>query len=129
MMREFAGELGGQAEIGGSDAIVDYEGWQFGRTMTEGLQSGQINAYCLELGVDPLTFATDLLTTTVIDADLFDELFGRELTSRYRWAACAYRCVDVSVHRFGIHNGLSVLVGLSMAANWVSAACPLTVHS
>jgi hypothetical protein len=28
------------------------------------------------MGVDPLTFATDLLTVAVFDARLFDELFG-----------------------------------------------------
>ncbi len=30
----------------------------------------------LGLGIDPLTLATDLLTAVVIDAPVFDELFG-----------------------------------------------------
>ena len=37
---------------------------------------GQIRAYCLGLGTDPLTFAMDLLAVVVIDAPLYDELFG-----------------------------------------------------
>ncbi|MFZ0003591.1 MAG: hypothetical protein WAK76_29205, partial [Trebonia sp.] len=42
---------------------------------------GRIRAYCLGLGTDPLTFALDLLTAVVIDAPLYDELFG-ELAER-----------------------------------------------
>jgi hypothetical protein len=30
----------------------------------------------LGIGVDPLTFATDILTVVTIDAPLYDELFG-----------------------------------------------------
>jgi len=32
--------------------------------------------WCLGLGVDPLTYATDLLTVAVIDSRVFDELFS-----------------------------------------------------
>jgi hypothetical protein len=39
-------------------------------------REGRLRAYCLGLGVDPLTFAADLLTAVVIDAEVFDELFG-----------------------------------------------------
>jgi hypothetical protein len=31
--------------------------------------------HCLGLGVDPLTFAIDLLAVAVFDAELFDDLF------------------------------------------------------
>ena len=44
--------------------------------MTEALDGGQIRVWCLGLGVDPLTYATDLLTVAVIDSDVFDELFS-----------------------------------------------------
>ena len=44
--------------------------------MTDALGSGQIRAYCLGLGTDPLTYAMDLLAVVVIDAPLHDELFG-----------------------------------------------------
>jgi hypothetical protein len=36
----------------------------------------RIRAWCLGLGADPLTFAMDLLTVVVIDAPLYDDLFG-----------------------------------------------------
>jgi hypothetical protein len=44
--------------------------------MTETLESGQIDVWCLGLGVDPPTYATDLLTVAVIDSPVFDELFS-----------------------------------------------------
>jgi hypothetical protein len=72
MIREYAEELCGRSEDYGT---VDYEAWPFARRMTEALDGGQIRVWCLGLGVDPLTYATDLLTVAVIDSDVFDELF------------------------------------------------------
>jgi len=76
MMREFAEELCGRSEDYGSEnGPVDYESWPFARSMTEALDRGQIRVWCLGLGVDPLTYATDLLTVAVIDSRVFDGLF------------------------------------------------------
>jgi hypothetical protein len=44
--------------------------------MTDGLADGRVGAWCLGLGADPLTFAIDLLAVVVIDAALYDDLFG-----------------------------------------------------
>ena len=78
MVREFAEELLGEPEVHGPDgAPVDYAGWPFAARLTAALQAGQVRAHCLGIGVDPLTLATDILTTVVIDAPLYDELFGR----------------------------------------------------
>ena len=77
MIREFAEELGGRSEDYGSDAgPVDYDSWPFARRMTEALDRGQIRVWCLGLGVDPLTYATDLLTVAVVDSPVFDEEFS-----------------------------------------------------
>jgi hypothetical protein len=77
MVREFAEELGGHSEDYASDsAPVDYDSWPFARRMTEALDRGQISVWCLGLGVDPLTYATDLLTVAVIDSLVFDDEFG-----------------------------------------------------
>jgi hypothetical protein len=77
MLREFAEELGGEDEDHGSErAPIDYDGWPFGARLTGALDSGQVRAYCLGLGTDPLTFATDLLTVAVFDAPVFDEVFA-----------------------------------------------------
>jgi hypothetical protein len=80
MIREFAEELGGHSEDYGSDsAPVDYDSWPFARQLTDALDRGQVRVWCLGLGTDPLTYATDLLTAAVIDSDVFDALFSTNL--------------------------------------------------
>ncbi len=80
MIREFAEELGGRPEEYGSEnAPVDYDAWPFARQLTGALDRGQIRVWCLGLGTDPLTYATDLLTVAVIDSDVFDARFGKDL--------------------------------------------------
>ena len=75
MVREFAEELGGHPEEYGAGP-AGYDSWPFARRMTRALDRGQIRVWCLGLGTDPLTYATDLLTVAVIDSDVFDGLFG-----------------------------------------------------
>ena len=76
LLREYAEELlGASEEYGSEDAPIDYAAWPLARAMTDALAAGQIRAYCLGLGTDPLTFAMDLLAVVVIDAPLYDELF------------------------------------------------------
>ena len=82
MIREFAEELRGRSEdYANHGGPLDYGSWPFARQMTDALDRGQVRVWCLGLGVDPLTFATDLLTVAVIDSDTFDGLFGRHLRS------------------------------------------------
>ncbi|HEX7661220.1 MAG TPA: XRE family transcriptional regulator [Pseudonocardiaceae bacterium] len=82
MIREFDEELRGASEDYGSEqAPIDYAAWPFAARMTAARENGGIRACCLGLGVDPLTFATDLLTAVVIDAPIFDELFGARVTA------------------------------------------------
>jgi hypothetical protein len=77
MIREYAEELLGAGEDHESErAPIDYAAWPFAARMTELREAGRIQAWCLGLGVDPLTFATDLLTVAVFDAPGYDELFG-----------------------------------------------------
>jgi hypothetical protein len=71
MLREFDEELRGNPE-----RAMDYDTWPFARHMAAALDRGQIRVWCLGLGVDPLTYATDLLTVAVIDSRVFDELFS-----------------------------------------------------
>ncbi|WP_433474031.1 hypothetical protein ACQPZP_35360 [Spirillospora sp. CA-142024] len=74
MVREYAEELLGAEEDYGDGFVQDE--WPFHRTLTAARDEGRIRAHFLGLGVDPLTFALDLLTAVVIDGDLFTELFG-----------------------------------------------------
>ena len=77
LLREYAEELLGADEDHGSEsAPIDYDRWPLAAAMTAGLGDGSVRAYCLGLGADPLTFALDLLTVVVIDAPLYDDLFG-----------------------------------------------------
>jgi len=77
MVREFAEELGGRSEDYASDrAPLDYDSWPFARQLAGALDRGQVRVWCLGLGADPLTYATDLLTVAVIDSEVFDAWFG-----------------------------------------------------
>jgi hypothetical protein len=77
LLREYAEELLGADEDHGSEhAPIDYAAWPLAKAMTGALADGRIRAWCLGLGADPLTFALDLLVVVVIDAPLYDELFG-----------------------------------------------------
>ncbi|MFY9934490.1 MAG: hypothetical protein WAK82_41435 [Streptosporangiaceae bacterium] len=74
MIREFDEELRGAPEDYGARPAGD--AWPFARRMSDALAAGEIRVWCLGLGTDPLTWATDLLTVAVIDSRLFDQLFS-----------------------------------------------------
>ncbi len=77
LVREYAEELLGEPEDHTSgQAPTDYDTWPFAARMTDALGRGLISTHVLGMGVDPLTFATDLLTVVVFDAQFFDELFA-----------------------------------------------------
>jgi hypothetical protein len=75
MEREFAEELLGASEEY-PHTPVSYADWPFARSLDQARAAGSVRPWVLGLGVDPLTFATDLLTAVVIDAPVFDDLFG-----------------------------------------------------
>ncbi|MGH3824914.1 MAG: hypothetical protein ACRDRA_19070 [Pseudonocardiaceae bacterium] len=78
VLRELAEELCGTTEdYQTGRGPIDYRAWPFADRLTRALGSGQVRAFCLGIGVDPLTFATDILTVVTIDAPLYDELFGQ----------------------------------------------------
>jgi hypothetical protein len=92
MIREFAEELGGRSEDYGSEsAPVDYDSWPLARQLTGALDRGQMRVWCLGLGTDPLTYATDLLTVAVIDSEVFDAAFGVGLRRNAEGAILAAR--------------------------------------
>ncbi|MFG1816085.1 hypothetical protein ACGFIF_20145 [Kribbella sp. NPDC049174] len=75
LIRELSEELLGLPET--YTHSINYKTWPFAADLTDALANGSIRAYCVGLGVDPLTFATDLLTVLSIDAELFDTLFPK----------------------------------------------------
>jgi hypothetical protein len=76
LIREYSEELLGEPERDPGSGPIDYDAWPLAASMTSALTEGLIRAHCLGMGVDPLTFATDLLTVVVFDAEAYDELFG-----------------------------------------------------
>jgi hypothetical protein len=77
MIREYSEELLGSAEL----YDVDYAKWPFSVKLDAARKKGACRPYCLGLGTDPVTFATDLLATVVFEAEVFDELFAGLITS------------------------------------------------
>jgi hypothetical protein len=81
-VREYSEELLGTAEnYGGDGTAFDYDAWPLYRSLRRAREDGSLRSYVLGLGVDPLSLATDILAVTVIDGDVFDEVFAGLVTS------------------------------------------------
>ncbi len=77
IIRELAEELRGDTENYDTHrGPIDYAAWPFADQLTRPLDTARVQAFCLGIGVDSLTLATDILTAVTIDAPLYDELFG-----------------------------------------------------
>jgi len=77
MAREFSEEfLGTSEDYQTTGGVLDYGHWPFYRQLVEARQAGRLAVHCLGLGVDPVTFATDVLTVAVFDGAEFDAAFG-----------------------------------------------------
>jgi hypothetical protein len=108
MAREFSEELlGSSEEYLTAGGVFDYQGWPFCQRLERARASGALSVYCLGMGVDPLTFATDILTVAVFGAQEFDEVFaglvatnseGRVLTEA---GSAAIPFTSGTVARFG----------------------------
>ncbi|MEZ0064384.1 hypothetical protein ABIA32_000362 [Streptacidiphilus sp. MAP12-20] len=80
--RELSEELLGSTEDYGSGiAPIDYDAWGFYRSLWHARTDGRLRVFWLGLGMDPLTYVTDMLTVAVFDADLFDQTFQRLVTT------------------------------------------------
>jgi hypothetical protein len=77
MVREFSEELLGTAEdYRALGTPLDYGRWPFYRELAAAREAGKLSVACAGLGVDPLTFAADILTVAVFDSDVFDRVFA-----------------------------------------------------
>jgi hypothetical protein len=82
IVRELSEELLGSTEdYGSSQHPIDYDAWDFNKTLLRARDQGTLRVFWLGLGMDPLTFVTDMLTVAVFDADLFDETFQQLVTA------------------------------------------------
>jgi hypothetical protein len=81
LAREYSEEfLGGSEDYHAPGGVLDYGRWPFWQRLERARQAGKLTVHCLGVGVDPLTFATDLLTVAVFDADVYDAIFGTLVT-------------------------------------------------
>jgi hypothetical protein len=84
IVRELAEELGGGAEDYETHrGPINYDAWPFADQLTRALDTAEVRAFCVGIGVDPLTFATDILTVVTLDAPLYDQLFGTVAASNW----------------------------------------------
>lgn len=106
IVRELSEELLGTSEdYGSGTAPIDYDAWPFHRALGEARASGAASVHWLGLGVDPLTFVTDLLTVLVLDAEVFDELF-RDLAA-----------TNDEGHLVGVEDGTGRSLGVPFRAD------------
>ncbi|TLG07813.1 transcriptional regulator [Nocardia cyriacigeorgica] len=76
MLREFFEELLDAPEHDGSRGTsVDYDCEPF-RALTAAREAGKVRAWCFGVGLDPLAPAGEILTTVIIDASVFDDVFA-----------------------------------------------------
>jgi hypothetical protein len=76
MVREFSEEvLGAEENYRHLGSPLDYGRWDFYRQLSAARAAGKLRVFCLGMGVDPLTFAIDVLTVAVFDSDVFDAAF------------------------------------------------------
>jgi hypothetical protein len=77
MAREFSEELlGAPEDYRELGSPLDYGRWPFYRELAAAREAGKLGVACVGLGVDPLSFAADILTVAVFDGDVFDRLFA-----------------------------------------------------
>lgn len=76
IMREFAEELLGIPEHdGNSGQPIDYTGAEPFCALGQARDLGKVQAYCLGVVVEPLTWWVEAQTVVVLDADVFDVVF------------------------------------------------------
>ena len=113
LLREYAEELHGEPEL----EAPDYAAWPFAVAMTAALDAGDLTADVLGLGVDPLTFATDLLVRVVIDEDVFDELFGARVAVNDEGAVSMRPFTSASIAGLPMQAAGAALVRLALAGS------------
>lgn len=81
LMREYSEELLGNPEHDGSSgAPIDYREVEPFRTLDRARRAGKVRPWLLGVGFDPLVPAGEILTATVFDSDVFDEVFADRVT-------------------------------------------------
>lgn len=109
LLREYAEEVLGEPEV----TAPDYTTWPFAVAMTG---TDGVAAHVLGLGVDPLTFATDLLVRVVIDAPVFDAVLGARVAVNDEGAVTMRPFTEDSVDGLPMQAAGAALVRLALHA-------------
>ena len=109
LLREYAEEVLGEPEV----VAPDYATWPFAVAMTG---NPGIAAHVLGLGVDPLTFATDLLVRVVVEAPVFDAVFGDRVAVNDEGAVTARPFTAEAIEGLPMQAAGAALVRLALAA-------------
>jgi hypothetical protein len=81
MYREFAEEFLGDPEADGeSGEPIDYAGTEPYRSLEIARHAGALRAWCLGVGLDPLTLTGEILAVVVMEAVVYDEVFAAMVT-------------------------------------------------
>ncbi|WP_051829656.1 MULTISPECIES: hypothetical protein [Streptomyces] len=108
ILRELSEELLGNTEDYGSDkAPIDYAAWPLDQKLSAAREDGSLRVFWLGLGMDPLTYVTDMLTVAVFDAELFDETFRRIVST------------NEEGHRVGLDDATGRSTGIPFTAEQV----------
>jgi transcriptional regulator with XRE-family HTH domain len=76
ILRELSEEILGNPEHNGSGEPIDYDSEEPFASLNAARRDGQIRAWYLGTGLDPLTLVGEILTVVVIDAEVFDRVFA-----------------------------------------------------
>ncbi|MEU4343105.1 helix-turn-helix transcriptional regulator [Nocardia sp. NPDC023852] len=125
MIREFSEELLDAPEHDGSSGTpVDYDAEPF-RTLTEGRRTGKVRAWCFGIGIDPLAPASEILTVTIIDSDVFDAAFAGMVSRNAEGdlypsetGAVGIRWTPANVRRTLNHEPLAAAAAACIALTW-----------
>lgn len=120
LTREFSEELGGKAEeYENASHGIDYAGWPFARDLQAHLDSGHAQAWCVGMGVDPLTFATDLLAVVVFESGAFNELFGEVVADNDEGQVTAAKpFVESEIRQLVEHERMQAAGAALLAGAW-----------
>jgi hypothetical protein len=119
VVREYAEEFLQRSEVYG--AAFDYATWPLYRQLTDAREDDRLRSFVLGIGVDPLTFATDILAVTVIEAGTFDAVFGDIATSNEEGRVIGAKGIpfdDDSVSRYVHHEPMQAAGAAVLELAW-----------
>jgi hypothetical protein len=126
-VREYGEELLGSPETyGDGTGDFDYGAWPLYRAMTKARDDGRLRCYLLGLGVDPLSLAADILAVTVIDAEVFDDVFAALVASNAEGQVLGHDGHDShgfaftqgNVERFAAHEPMQAAGAAALTLAW-----------